>query len=283
MRTGTRVRLGAGAALLLAAVACGAVEEEGEGGLGAPPSSLEDQARTEEASGAAVVVEEAAVSAIPAVGPRVIKTGDLAVEVERGSFRDTLRQATAVAGRYGGFVVSTTVEGREARQGTLTIRIPADRFERALGDIQGLGKLERQTVAGQDVGQEFVDLQARLRNFEAQEEVLLRLYEGAQTVADTIKVQREVAGVQLQIEELRGRLRYLEDQAAFGTITVSLAEAGAVPARPGPIRRAWERAVDVFVGLVSGLIVGLGAVIPVGLLLAVAYAAFRRLRPRLTS
>ncbi len=113
--------------------------------------------------------------------------------------------------------------------------------------------------------------------------MLLRLYERAETIPETIRVQSEVSGVQLQIEELEGRLRYLRDQTSLGTISVSLTEAGAVPARLGPIGRAWRTAVEVTTGIASGLIVGLGALLPVALLGLIAWPLVRRVRRSATS
>ncbi len=222
-------------------------------------------------------------SALPPVGPSVIKIADVELEVPRGDFQESLRDVVALARSHGGFVVSTSTEGEGSRSGTVVLRVAADRFEQALADIGQLGTVEREEVSGEDVSQEFVDLEARLRNFEAQEAVLLRLMQRSQTVQDTIRVQRELQGVQLEIERLRGRLRYLRDQTAMGTITLGLVEAGAPAARVGALQRAWRQAVDTFFAVVSGVIIGAGFVVPVGLLLGIALVVFRRLLPRFTS
>jgi hypothetical protein len=217
------------------------------------------------------------------MGPNVIKTADLRVEVRRSTLRDAVGEVTALAGRHGGFVLSTQVAGTEARSGILVIRIPAERFELALAEIRGLGtKVLRETVSGQDVGQEFIDLEARLRNWRAQEVVLLRLMDRAQSVTDTIRVQRELQQVQLEIEQIRGRLRYLEDQTTMSTITVGLREAGvAAPTQPGTLERAWDRAVQSFMAIVTGAIVAAGTLLPFVLLVLAGLMVFRLVRPRL--
>lgn len=217
---------------------------------------------------------------LPALGPRVIKTADVMVEVER--FTPALQDATRLAGTYGGFLVSSSVEGDRARRGSIIVRIPSDRFEQALAAFRDLGKVTRETVSGEDVGQEFVDLEARLRNFEAQEAVLLRLMDRAQSVSDTIKVQRELSVVQLEIEQITGRLRFLEDQTAMGTIGVALVEAGA-PTEEGILTRAWKRAVGALLAVLYGIVVALGVVVPVGLLLWLAWMVLRRARPKLSA
>jgi hypothetical protein len=220
---------------------------------------------------------EAGTLAVPAVGPKVIKTADLEVEVDRDGFGDAMSSATSVAARYQGFVVSTSTGGAEARRGTIVLRVPADRFEDAVNDLRGLGEVQRQRVTGEDVGQEFVDLEARLRHLDAQEQVMLGLFDEAATVADTIRIQNELSGIQLQIEEIEGRLRYLRDQTSLSTISVTLAEEGV--AAPGAFDRAWERAVDGFLSVLAALVVGLGYVLPFAAIGLVGLLLYRRARP----
>lgn len=197
----------------------------------------------------------------PAIGPTVIKTADLAVEVERDSFGDAMATVTQIAAGNGGFVVSSTRFGEESRGGSVVVRIPSDRFETALDEVRGLGKVKEETVSGEDVGQEFVDLEARLRNLQAQEAVLLRLFDDATSVADTIRIQGELSGVQLEIERIEGRLRYLRDQTELGTISVSVSEEGV--SAPGRFGSAFERAVDGLLAVLSGIVVFLGFAIPI--------------------
>jgi hypothetical protein len=159
--------------------------------------------------------------------------------------------------------------------------VPSDEFESAMSDARALGAVKGEQVSGQDVSQEFVDLGARLRNYTAQEVVLLKLMDSAQSVSDTIQVQRELEDIQLQIERLRGRLRYLEDQTAFGTIAIDVREAGAVTPRPGTLVKAWRNSVEVFMAVVSGVIVAAGVVVPVGLMVLVAALILRWLVPGL--
>jgi hypothetical protein len=274
--------LGAVAVILLLAACRSAVDETGQELAPGAPEAAEDAAASERPSLAGP--ESAGRTGLPPIGPNVIKTADLRVEVRRNTLRDSVGEVTAVAGRHGGFVLSTQVTGARARSGILVIRVPADRFELALSEIRGLGtKVLGETISGQDVGQEFIDLEARLRNWRAQEFVLLRLMDRARSVTDTIRVQRELQQVQLEIETIRGRLRYLQDQTTMSTISVGLREAGPVPARPGTLSKAWEQAVQTFLAIVSGGIVAAGALLPFALLLLVGVIVFRLVRPRIVT
>jgi hypothetical protein len=212
---------------------------------------------------------------------RVIKTANLRLEVEDGELARTLREGRAIAEGAGGFLLSTSIHGADRRTGEFTIRVPAERFEETLSALEDLGELAGEDVRGEDVSQEFVDLEARLRNATAQEEVLFRLYDRSNTIADTIRVQRELEDVQLEIERLRGRLRYLEDRTDLSTITVLVAESGAVVAEAGPFEKAWRNAKDTFVAVVSAAIVGAGFLLPFLAFALLAYGIFRIVRPRL--
>lgn len=314
MRSFRRIRFAVAAiAIATVAAACGGSGDEGLAARGgadvsedrANQAALTDEqaarpapaagragysAQTSGGGSAAVASEETGPrgSSVPGIGPSVIKTADLGLDVPRADFQDAVDEAVSTAGRYGGYVVSTSLDKEGARRARLVIRVPSDRFEQTLADLKDLGgidvEVDRETVSGQDVTQEFVDLEARLRNLSAQEAVLLRLMDEAQTVTDTIRVQRELQPVQLEIERLRGRLRYLEDQTSLATITTTLSPLGAAaPKDPGPLQRAWENALDTSMAVISAVIVGAGFVIPVGLLLGIAFLVVRRFGPRVTA
>ena len=220
---------------------------------------------------------------LPTVGPSVIKTGYVKLTVAEDGFSEATQDAVALAGRFSGFVLSTSIEGRDSRSGTLVIRVPSDRFEELVNEVKDLGEVRSESISGQDVTQEFIDLESRLRNLRAQEAVLLRLFDKATTVAATIRVQSELARVQLESEQLRGRLRYLEDQTSLATLSITVAEKGAVPATRGTLSKAWDRAVEGALGVVAAVIVGAGTLLPVLLLIVIGVAIFRQMRPRPTS
>lgn len=223
------------------------------------------------------------------VGPHIVKTAELSLEVRKGSFGDAFDRASLVAGRYGGFVSSSSVQGAKSRSGTLVLRVPAASFDQALADLRALGEVEHQAISGEDVTAQFVDLEARLLTWEAQEAVLLRLMRQATTVEGTLRVQRDLQDVQLRIEQIKGQLRVLEDRSELATITASIREAGApVPVPQDRVSRpslseAWDRAVAGFLGVTYSVVVGLGYLVPLTLLALAGWLGYRRLRPRITT
>jgi Domain of unknown function (DUF4349) len=225
------------------------------------------------------------------VGPRIIETAELSIVTRRGGFDAAFDRATAVAGHYrGGFVESSSRAGVKSQSGQITIRVPSNDFQSALRELRGLGRVEAQSISGQDVTAHFVDLQARLRNLEAQAQALLRLRSRATTVGDTLRIQNELSQVQMRIEELKGQLRVLKNQTSLATIDVSMREAGHRPPPPTPkhhkastLLQAWRDARHGFIGVVSAVVVGLGYLIPITALLVLVWLGLRRLRPRVAA
>jgi hypothetical protein len=221
-------------------------------------------------------------------GPKVIETAQLSLVTKKGGFDTAYQRATEVAGRYQGYVETSSSSGVRSKNGVLTLRVPSQFFQSALRDLRSLGQVTGQSISGQDVTSQYVDLQARLRNWEAQESVLLELMSRATTVGDTLRIQNELSQVQLRIEELKGQLRVLDNQTSFSTIDVSMREAGHVAPPPpkkssGGLVKAWRDARHGFIGVISAVVVGLGYLVPISLLLALAWIGLRRLRPRVAA
>ncbi len=225
------------------------------------------------------------------VDQRIIKNGFLSLAVR--SADEAVASLTGLAAGLGGFVQESSVHERAdgSKYGSVTVRVPSDQFETALAEAKDLATLVRQeTVTGQDVTEQYTDLQAQLRNAQAQEEEYLRILQRAQTVQDILSVQSYLGGVRSTIESLQGRLQFLENRTSFATLSVSLSEDARfqVPQRdfrPGEdARQAIQTLVVVAQSLVSGLIlvviVGGGVLLPLGLIIWGIVALVRRARSK---
>ena len=215
--------------------------------------------------------------------PKIIKNGQVELRVERDTFGESVDEVMLLARRFGGSVQSTAIDDSGDGRGTVIVRVPSDRFEDALTELRDIGRIESQFVDTQDVTDEFVDLEARIRNARTAEHVLLNLMDEATTIADTIRVQNQLERVQENIERMRGRLRVLEDQTSFSTLAVDVVEEGAPkedPDEAGTLIKAWRDAVDGFMGVVSGVIVASGVVLPIALMALIVGLLVRRMRPR---
>jgi uncharacterized membrane protein YccC len=183
-------------------------------------------------------------------------------------------------------VGNTSVSGGEqaTRSATLELKIPAARFDQAVGGLRPLGKVESVQVHAEDVGEEYVDLSARTANARRLEERLLGLL-ATRTgkLEDVLAVERELARVRQEIDTQEGRLRYLRTRAAVSTLNVTVHEPrpliGDYP-RARPIREAFRDAWRNFIGFTAGLIASLGFLIPLGVILAGIVWLVRRYFPR---
>ena len=189
----------------------------------------------------------------------------------------TLESVASLATGLGGFVLSSQISGEEGtRYGSISIRVPVEQTDAALAKLRALAvRVESERSAAQDVTEEYVDLQARLKNLENTNEQYLTLLRRAQTVEDTLKVQQELSSAQGQIEQLKGRMQYLERTSATSLINVDVRPASSPKALVEPGWSAWETAKDALRGLVSfgqGLVdvaIRLGIFAPVWVPLAV--------------
>ncbi len=197
---------------------------DGEAGMAAPAAPAQP------AAGGAPALEQSgeqppagqAQAGQQALQRLVIKTADLSLQVE--SARDAEMSVRALAAKLGGYVVKVQTSGAdESLSSTITFRVPAERFDEALAGVQGLAKkVISRTVGGEDVTEEFVDLEARLKNLEATRDRLQSFLDKSTTVEDALKVNQSLSDIQGQIEQLKGRQQYLKQSAALSTITVAL-------------------------------------------------------------
>ncbi|MEX0789286.1 MAG: DUF4349 domain-containing protein [Actinomycetota bacterium] len=222
---------------------------------------------------------------IPSAGSgRVIKNISLEIQIEEDEFQRQFSRAGSLAEQFGEFVTNSQVSETDGKlaSGTLTIRVPSDRFEETVGRLKELGKVTAEDRSGQDVSKQFVDLEARLKQAKAEEAFFLRLMDEARGISDMIQVQSQLSGVQLRIEEIQGQLNYLRDQTALSTVSVRVYEPGApTSGTPQPLAEAWESAIDGFQSVIGGLVVAIGWLAPFGLIvLAGLFVLKLRNRPK---
>lgn len=251
---------------------------------------------------AAAVGEASAMGAPPAPAPppsvpseaaprisvdrKVVRNGGLTVEVpDLAKAIDAVRAAVSAAG---GFVTSETL-GRDeydVRQGTLTCRVPAERLDATVAAFQGMGRLISMSIQAEDITEQYVDLEARLRNQRQLETRLVALVDRpGNKVADLLEVEREVARVRGEIESLDGRKRLWDSQVALSTLTVELREPRPAIGRDrggvvGALRQAFRSAGENVVRTVAWFIAAAGIVIPAFLVLWVLWRVARATRGR---
>jgi len=270
--------------LALALSACNSGSESSggsTGGGGASEGSVEGSPAGSRASD-----NQVSSSAVPQVGPQVVKTASLRLGLANGSFEDKVGEAHAVADSFGGFVVESFASqgsGKRIAEGSLVFRVPAESYDSALSRLRELGRVESLEESGQDVSKEFVDLNARIRQLRAVEAQLLELLQRADDVPAALAVQNQLSQVQLDLEQARGRLQYLDNRVAFATISMSMHELSVVAPQDGGFRivDAWATAGSAFLTVVGWLFIGIAVVAPVLILLGLGILVGREVRRRL--
>lgn len=219
-------------------------------------------------------------SATTAATSMIIRTGTASVEVEE--LEPAIAAAQAMVVRLGGFVANSGIQlgNAEYRQATLELKVPAARFDEVVRGLNPLGKVETVNVTAEDVGEEFVDVTARMgnaRRLEARLVELLATRTGK--LEDVLQVERELARVREEIERYEGRLRFLRTRVSISTLTLTLHEPASVVGDYGgnPITRAFGRAWRNFVEFTAGLIEAMGWMIPLGLIIAGIVWVLRRM------
>ena len=209
----------------------------------------------------------------PGIGPKIIKMATVSLSVPRGGYQGAVDEARTVAAAAGGFVVSSSQSQGEKRlmNGSLVLRVPERSYETVMKNLADAGRLDGRREEAQEVSAEFVDLQSRKRHLEAVERQLLVLLERAESVPAALAVQSKLNDTQLQLEETRGRLRYLEDQTSFATISVNFRERLPVAAggKDG-VLQTWKDGAEAFADVAGRTFVVVATIAPVLLLLALA-------------
>jgi len=223
---------------------------------------------------------------VPTVqGPQVIRTAQLTITVGSGLFDTKLANVRALVQLQGGFISGTDAQANpvtndQIRTGVITFMVPAAKFDDTIDQLAKLGKVQNEHISGNDVSAQYVDLQARLANQEAQRNAMLALLRRAQSISDIIAVQNQIGQITGQIEQLKGQISYIEHNTTYSTVTVSLLEAGA-PLQTTTrdnwgFATAMSDAAHNFVTTINYVITGLGAIGPIVILLWLGYLLWQR-------
>lgn len=151
----------------------------------------------------------------------IIKTGSLAMVVSDVS--EAIKKIGQYAQDKGGYIVTSNItKDTVSPSGNITLRLPVKEFDNGYSEIKSMGEVKSENTSGQDVTEEYVDLDAQLRNLRASESQFLEIMKRASRIEDVLAVQRELTLVRGQIERTEGRMKYLKESASFSTLTVYL-------------------------------------------------------------
>lgn len=201
---------------------------------------------------------------------KIIRNADLQLEADAPE--DSQQKITAIAESKGGFVVESTQSSSNSKATirdtvTMTVRVPSAKFNESLDEIRKTAsRVVSETAKGEDVTEEFVDTEARLKAKKALEAQFLEIMKQAKSVEDALNVQRQLADVRGEIERIEGRLRFLENQTSLSTIKIRLQ----TPATYSPnstgffyqLKEAFSNGFDFALNFILGLVTLVVAILP---------------------
>lgn len=199
-----------------------------------------------EAQGAEADVQLVSAPAQPS-NRKIIKNGEMRLAVEDTDV--AVSRITQIAADVGGYILSSrawtqddAASGDSHRYATITISVPSDRFEESLNRLRGLAvRVADETASGEDVTDQYVDLQSQLKNYQATRDRIRGFLDQAQTVEEALKVNEQLAAVEAEIERIQGQINYLAGRSAFSTIAVNVEpDLPALAAAPEPTPVVWS-------------------------------------------
>lgn len=239
----------------------------------AAPAPMEAWDAGEGASNVSMQGQTAVTGQTQTIQRLIIRTADLELIVN--DTEEAMAQISQLAEQTEGWVVSTDLwaYGDNAQAGAITIRVPATGFNSAIAALKSMAvEVERESSSGQDVTEEYIDLESQLANLEATAVRVRAFLDEAKTVEEALDVNQELSRLEGEIEVIKGRMQYLSQSAAYSTITVSLTPNSEVQPlqvagwRPqGVAKDAVEALIDTLQGVADFLIWAVIYLLPVGL------------------
>jgi len=189
---------------------------------------------------------------------KIVRTGSLNLEV--ADISKSLDDITAIASQYNGYVVSSNQRGDDDNpSGSISIRVAADKFNDALQKLKTLAtKVTYENTNSQDVTEQYMDLTAQLKNYEATEAQYLELLKKADNVTDILEVQKELSNVRGNIERTKGRIQYIERTSDMSLIEVNLQKSKPIGQSTWDVGGIFKSAVDgliVFAKVLLGILI----------------------------
>jgi hypothetical protein len=207
---------------------------------------------------------------------KIIKTAYITIEVK--DVTGSVEALKTLVVSKNGYVSSSSIsEGYNKRlSGTVVLRIPQSEFDTTLTGVKAIGTVKSVSTQGEDVTEEYVDIQAQKTSYQNQLAQYNEIMKKAVKVSDVIEIQQQIDRVQTTLNQLEGRLKYLNSRIDMSTITVTLQEPEPLGGESGPsFVSALNEGIAGFFGMVYGMIVIVLTLLPLILFCAAVYGIYR--------
>lgn len=218
-------------------------------------------------------------------GTHIIRTATLTVRVK--DVPKALDEARAVATDAGGVVGDETTDrdGRGHERSRIVLRVPQDQYEEVLKSLEGTGKLIERKAKAQDVTDQVVDVESRIKSQRASVARVRELMDKATKLSDVVTLEGELSSRQSELEALLAQQSSLKDRTSMSTITLSLSETAVQKADADDDDPTFVDALsggwNAFVTMLRWLAVALGAILPFAAVAALLILLWQRLVRRL--
>ncbi|NET61106.1 MAG: DUF4349 domain-containing protein [Symploca sp. SIO2E6] len=241
-------------------VSCGsAVDMAEQATLDAPSNSLPESSSVAEKSLARAETDDnipsSQTSQPPQAAPQLAKTAAISLEVK--SIEETLKTISQLVKQQQGDILRLEDNSSRRREASMEIRVPQDRLETTLDALADLGTVESRSITAEDVSNQLVDVQARLRNLRKTEDSLLKIMDRAGSMSDTLKVAQELSNIRQSIEQIDAQLKNLTNRVAYSTITLNLQSSTATSSQPAigsQLQDSWSNATQSVSDFTKGLL-----------------------------
>lgn len=214
---------------------------------------------------------------------KIIKSANVQMEIQEEDFSEAQQAVGGITQSVGGFIQeSTRWEAPHGANARFVLRVPENSFMGVLEELSKLGKVTSENVGGQDITEEYVDIESRLNSLRVHESRLLDILAKAQNVDELLRIESELSRIRSEIESLTGRLNYLGSLVAMSTIEVNMISVKEVTPKEPTL---WDEVVAAFLRTVRALadmatrtLVFLSSAAPVLLVLAVVWYLIKRRR-----
>lgn len=174
---------------------------------------------------------------------KLIKRAQVAVEVSRGKIRETAEQAEGIVATNFGYIEQSSMSGNADKEMTsyyMVARVPSESVDKTVDELSALGRVTKRDSSIQDITDQYVDLDARLRNKINQENRLLEIMGEAKTVGELLQVEGEISRVRGEIESMQAQLNNYDKLTSLASVSFSATEEGSNPKPPSPWSDVWR-------------------------------------------
>jgi Domain of unknown function (DUF4349) len=218
--------------------------------------------------------------------PQLIKTAYVSLKLD--SIDQALIKIRELSQSKGGDIYSfqdnQSADRGDHRKANLVVKVPVASLDQVLASIAKLGKVQNQKLESNDVTQQIVDSDARLKNLRQQEEQTRKIMERAGSINDTLRVSESLAGIREQIEQIDAQVKNMRQQVAYSTINLELEELQAANPSGDPfglrVQETWKNSTGTAGSLATGIMLTVLWLLPFTPLFAAGGAGFYWYRRR---